>query len=221
VILKGTDFHVRLTETSQSRSISFPEAEIAPTSVALFGRDLTPSRDCSSVQVSPTAVARLRRLHAQVNRLAETAPKVIENPRVAERVEAALSEAVLSALAEGRVREDRSAQRHHSKIVEKLHDLGQQYFGEPLYLTEICKKLGVTARTLHNSCREQLGMSPVRYLLLRRLHLAHQALTVASRGETSVTEIAMRFGFFEFGRFAQFYRSVFGETPSATLARPI
>jgi AraC-like DNA-binding protein len=66
-------------------------------------------------------------------------------------------------------------------------------------------------------CQEQFGTTPKRFLMLRRLHLAHKALRAASSSNASVTEIATRFGFWELGRFAVTYRDVFGETPSSTL----
>ena len=34
---------------------------------------------------------------------------------------------------------------------------------------------------------------------------------------TSITQIAVSFGFFELGRFATYYRRMFGELPSTTL----
>ena len=90
----------------------------------------------------------------------------------------------------------------------------------PSYVPEICAAIGVPERTLRYCCQDHLGMSPKRYLVLRRLNLAYRALDAAIAAETTVTEIATRFGFWHFGRFAGSYRSTFGELPSVTLHRP-
>jgi transcriptional regulator GlxA family with amidase domain len=63
-------------------------------------------------------------------------------------------------------------------------------------------------------------MSPKRYLTLRRMNLARHALNDSSPDAATVTEIATRYGFWQFGRFAGEYKSLFGESPSATLHRP-
>ena len=62
-------------------------------------------------------------------------------------------------------------------------------------------------------------MGPVRYLWLRRMHLARAALMKGDPQTTSVTAVAVDHGFWELGRFAVAYRSLFGESPLATLRR--
>jgi AraC-like DNA-binding protein len=62
-------------------------------------------------------------------------------------------------------------------------------------------------------------MGPKHYLLLRRMHLVRRALRENASAETTVTEVATRFGFWQFGRFAVEYKALFGESPSTTLAR--
>jgi transcriptional regulator GlxA family with amidase domain len=66
---------------------------------------------------------------------------------------------------------------------------------------------------------EYLGMSPIRYVLLRRLREVHSALRDADPDTVNVAEVAHRFGFAQLGRFAGTYRAIFGETPSTTLQR--
>jgi AraC-like DNA-binding protein len=53
---------------------------------------------------------------------------------------------------------------------------------------------------------------------MRRMHLARRALRAAD--PTVTTQIATDYGFWELGRFSVGYRSLFGESPSASLRRP-
>ena len=62
-------------------------------------------------------------------------------------------------------------------------------------------------------------MGPIRYLWLRRMHMAHRALLCADPVSTTVTGIATEYGFWELGRFSVEHRELFGETPSASLHR--
>ena len=90
----------------------------------------------------------------------------------------------------------------------------------PLYLTEICAAVGAAERTIRAACEYHLGMGPIRYLALRRMHLVRRALLRADSSTATVTKIATDHGFWELGRFAVAYRALFGEPPSATLRRP-
>ena len=79
---------------------------------------------------------------------------------------------------------------------------------------------GVAERTLRAACEEHLGMGPIRFLALRRMHLVRRALLHAHPSEATVTRIATDQGFWELGRFSVAYRALFGESPSETLRRP-
>ena len=80
--------------------------------------------------------------------------------------------------------------------------------------------VGASERTFRTRCQEHLGLGPTRYLWLRRMHLARRALRMADPAAARVTEVATSYGFWELGRFSVAYRSLFGESPSASLRRP-
>jgi AraC-like DNA-binding protein len=201
-------------------AMSLPVEEMASVGAAVAGCDLMPPGDPLIVTPPPSAMARLQRLHAAAGQLAEDAPEIIAHHEAARGLEQALIEAMVGCLGGGLVREDRSALRHHSLIMRRFRRAVEENPGEPLYIPELCAAIGVSDRTLRVCCQEQLGMSPKRYLMLRRMHLARRALRDSASGVATVTEIATEYGFWQFGRFAGEYKSLFGESPSATLQRP-
>jgi len=73
---------------------------------------------------------------------------------------------------------------------------------------------------LRSVFNETYGIGPIRYLRHRRLHQVRAALRAADPARRTVASIAADFGFWEFGRFAQEYKALFGELPSHTLANP-
>src|SRR5262249_28129335 len=90
----------------------------------------------------------------------------------------------------------------------------------PLYLTEICVAVAAAERTLRAACQEHLGMGPIRYLTLRRMHLVRRALLAADPSTATVTRVVTDHGFWEVGGFSVGYRALFGESPSETLRQP-
>lgn len=88
-----------------------------------------------------------------------------------------------------------------------------------LGVSAICQLAGVSERTLGIWFKARCNLSPYQYLQRRRLNLAHRDLLATDPAVGTVTEIAMRYGFHELGRFAGLYREFFGEPPSRTLSR--
>ncbi len=109
------------------------------------------------------------------------------------------------------------AHHSYSAIMRRFEQYIQANAEKPPYAMDLCKAIGVSDRTLRNCCHQYLGMGPKRYLWLRRMHQARQALRSADPRTATVTNVAMNYGFGELGRFAVTYRALFGETPSTTL----
>jgi AraC-like DNA-binding protein len=103
------------------------------------------------------------------------------------------------------------------EIVDRLEAFLHDHFDEPIHLAQLCDVTGVSERSLRNACHAVCGTSPKRYLTRRRMEAVRRALATARPGEATVTRIATDYGFFELGRFAATYSSLFGERPSETL----
>ena len=89
---------------------------------------------------------------------------------------------------------------------------------DPPSMADLSRDCGVAERTLNEHFRMFLGMSPLRYLRRLRLAAVREALLSGNR-DTTITELARRYGFNHAGRFAEQYRRQFGVPPSATLRR--
>jgi AraC family ethanolamine operon transcriptional activator len=90
---------------------------------------------------------------------------------------------------------------------------------QPIYTSDLCAALRVSPSTLSEAFASVLGVSPHRYLKLRRLGLVRAALSAPGAPEPLVKSIALAHGFWHLGQFARDYRQLYGEAPSETLAR--
>jgi AraC-like DNA-binding protein len=213
-------YYLHSDEAASYGTVSLPVEDMASLEQAIGGRDATPQEDFVILTPSLPARERLQRLHEAAGNLAEDAPAVLAAPEAARGLEQALVEAVVDCLQGAEPHEDTTASRQHAAIMRRFHQVIERRGDQPIYLPELCREVGASARTLLACCQEHLGMSPKRYLLLRRINLFRRVLRESLPGETTVTEIATRFGFWQFGRLSVEYKALFGEAPSATLAQP-
>jgi AraC-like DNA-binding protein len=89
---------------------------------------------------------------------------------------------------------------------------------EPISLADIAAHAGVSIRTLCQSFKTFRNTSPIAALRDVRLEGAHVDL-LAGGADTSVTDIAYRWGFNHLGRFSLLYHKRYGERPLDTLRR--
>jgi AraC-like DNA-binding protein len=216
---RGERMHLRTNGESQWGLISLPPEQLAACAKALTGLKITSPPVGLVLRPSRSAASGLLRLYSRACRLAETRHKLIANPEVARALEQELLHALVNCLTADDVIGNLKTRWHHADIMVRFEDALTTHRGPPLNMPALCAAIGVPERTLRVCCAEFLGMSPSRYLLLRRLNMARSALRRADPATASVAEIARSCQFLEPGRFAVTYRTIFGEMPSSTLRR--
>lgn len=102
------------------------------------------------------------------------------------------------------------------RMVRRAEDYMLAHIDRPLALDDVATAIGVSGRSLQYAFRRFRGTTPMAFLRGERLDRAHCDLQAATPG-TTVTEVATRWGFNHFGRFAEAYRARFGRTPRQTL----
>jgi AraC family ethanolamine operon transcriptional activator len=102
------------------------------------------------------------------------------------------------------------------RIIGSCLEYFRENIGQPILVADLCRVTRVSERTLRNVFCEYFGVGPVRFLKARQLQEARAALMKATAGQT-VTQIAARFGVWDFSLFARNYRALYGESPSDTL----
>jgi AraC-like DNA-binding protein len=162
---------------------------------------------------SRAAVKELHDLHRAAIRMAEARGGAVTDPQAVHGLEHQLLDALIECLsAPG----EKEAGRHRATLA-RFEDLLN---AEPLpRMAAICAALGVSDRLLSECCNKHLGIGPIRYSHLRAMQQVRRALSGGTPDETSISEVARRYGFHALGRLAANYRTVYGELPSATLRR--
>jgi AraC-like DNA-binding protein len=221
IIVNGFDVtHQRSDTNFHYGTMSLPLDDLDAAAEAIVGCEFPKTPHKRIIRPNSAPMLRLLKLHNSVGQLAHDSPDILELPPVLRALENELIHVMVRCLAEGAAVEPTAGSSRHDTIVARFEEFLEANPDRPLYLTEICAAIGVAERTLRASCEEHLGMGPIRYLTLRRMHLVRRALLRSDPSRATVTQIVTDQGFWELGRFSVAYRGLFGESPSRTLRRP-
>ena len=121
------------------------------------------------------------------------------------------------AIALGRQDEPARVQRRQDrvKIVRRCLELAESVDGRPS-IRELCLAAGVPERTLREAFITLYDAPPSVFFRHWALDRAFSRLSAGVPIVGGVTEVALGAGFGHFGRFAQYYRQAYGESPSET-----
>jgi AraC-like DNA-binding protein len=220
VVNRADVAHQRSYANFHYGAMSLPIDDLDAAAEAMIGRELPETSHERIIRPDSALMLRLLKLHKSVGQLAHDAPDILELPAVRQALENELIHVMVRCLAKGTAVAPTTGCRQHDAIVTRFEEFLAANPDRPLYLTEICAAIGVAERTLRACCEEHLGMGPIRFLTLRRMHLVRRALLRTDPSKATVTRTVTDHGFWELGRFSVAYRALFGESPSETLQRP-
>lgn len=97
-----------------------------------------------------------------------------------------------------------------NKAVEIISSLEDSVFS----ISQLCADTNVSERTLEYAFKERYQVSPSEYIKANRLHKVKNELIISKNNETSITDIAGKYGFWHMGQFAKDFKNLFGVVPS-------
>lgn len=146
-------------------------------------------------------------------------PSILKSPIVAAQFEQLLMTSLLEWQPNSHLTAAREKQEMNSpRYVRLVEEYVEANCHLPITLENLVSISGVSGRTLFAGFRKFRGSSPMHHLRNIRMSRVRSEFENPST-ESSVTEVATRWGFYELGRFAAAYKARFGEYPSETLKR--
>src|SRR5215831_13663785 len=155
-------------------AMSLTPDDLAAYGDTIAGRELLAPRETYIARPGPQLISRMRSLHAAACHVAKSNPKFLARQAIARSLEEDLIQAMIACLIGERATEPDVHRVQRTVIMSRFKDYVAATQREPVYLREICAALDVSERTLRDCCHDHLGITPTRYLWLRRMHLARR-----------------------------------------------
>jgi len=117
----------------------------------------------------------------------------------------------------------RTSPQGHARIVARARAYILENLEHPISIDAIAAAAYTSRRTLHRAFNYVLDETPQSYVRKLRLHRIRRDLASDAEFLRTITIVANQWGISELGRFSGWYRELFGELPSETLAqrRPV
>ncbi|MEA5443978.1 helix-turn-helix domain-containing protein [Cyanobium gracile] len=168
--------------------------------------------------IDPLRFQRVRACLRRIFRLAERSPALMGEAAIRRRLCGDLVPLLVEALVHRTGHSERLARPPaRIELVKAAQAWMAEHPHEPISLDGLCRQVAAGRRSLLQGFREHLGMGPMAYIKIRRLHSVRQALLAADPQATRICDLAAQWGFMNAGHFARDYHSLFGEHPRTSL----
>jgi AraC-like DNA-binding protein len=213
----GNEFCLTCKPSHEWISVFIPDSLLFPTTPALA---FAPRARPQLLKPPPQVIRRFTSLVHRFLSTTESRPQVLDCPAAVESYGDQLVSAARELFARSGHSESRHFLRWH-RLTKSTSALAMSRPDQSLSISELARQVGVPERTLRTAFQKSFGLSPQEYLRIQRLYQARRLLRASCQDQTSVTQVAFALGFWDVGRFAGAYRTLFGERPSETLRHPV
>ena len=105
------------------------------------------------------------------------------------------------------------------QLIQRAEDYVTNLTNQPLRISQLCRELNVSERTLREAFYKAIDTSPLSYLKTQRLNRAYRVLRDSVPGKVLIKQVAITNGFKHLGHFSRDDQQLFGELPNETLRR--
>ncbi|KEA62310.1 Transcriptional regulator, AraC family [Marinobacterium lacunae] len=106
----------------------------------------------------------------------------------------------------------------HHRHIEQIRDHVLENLTTDIPVADLARLCRISRKSLYNLFERETGLTPSAYIRRLKLETIHAELSRNLRVR-NVTEVALKYGFTNLGRFSAQYREHIGELPSETLRR--
>ncbi|OBG60855.1 helix-turn-helix transcriptional regulator [Mycobacterium sp. E3339] len=167
----------------------------------------------------PRSRSAVRAWHRALDYVALTlaAPETAQQPLIVAGLAPLLAGALLGCYPSNLTEQDLANEPALPETLKDAISFIHRHADSEVGINDVAGAVHLTPRAVQYLFRRQLGTTPTEYIRSVRLSRAHQELIAGAPSNTTVTEIAQRWGFAHTGRFAVLYRQTYGQSPHTTL----
>jgi len=203
-------------------TLSYPES-LLDELAQMFGiqsfRKLIESTDLITTKGSKLSKCREQTKH--ILSAIKEQPKKLNSKALLDEMSFGLPQQLISTLVFSRPEYHKPSYRKRDRALRRAKAYLREHAHKPVTVSDLCRVIEVSERTLRYAFLERFGVSPKSYLLAMRLNGVRRQFWHADPSTTTIADVANYWGFWHMGQFAADYRRLFGELPSETLRREV
>ncbi len=169
------------------------------------------------VNLLPTGMKEIKDYLKQLFWLAVHEPNWLQKPHIEKLVADDFVPLLISQIPIQRNSKSLLKPYRRAKLIAQAEKKMLAHLQTPLTLKQLAENLDSSSSALSYGFQDLFGMSPMRYLKVRRLNAVRQHLKASDPESCKIATLASQFGFYHQSHFTKDYKAMFGELPSETL----